>query len=599
MQKPITITSVEFKDFKAFLKYNIKFHKMNILVGPNNCGKSTIINAFRILALGIRQALHKRPSVISISGSILQGYSISEETLPMSIENIHTDYVATDTTVSFRLSNGNKLILLFPKSGGSYLITESQGRPISTPSAFRREYPITVDFVPVLGPVEHREAILTEETVRRNLATHKACRHFRNYWRYNPDNFQEFAELVKDTWPGMEVERPHRVSGTSELAMFCLENRMTREIYWAGFGFQIWCQLLTHIARAKKSTILIVDEPEIYLHPDVQRQLLNILRYCGPDIIIATHSAEIMGEADASEILLVDKGKNAAERLRDIEGVQAALDAIGSVQNITLTQLARTRNLLFFEGPDDFKIIRRFARKLGFVELASGNDITILTSGGFSAWERIKSLAWGFKSALKTKIRVGAIFDRDYWSREEGSSILSELNHHLELAHIHERKEIENYLLEIPVLERAFLKSLSERSKCSSDFLIKENVICKMLDRITSTMKSRVQAQYIAKRSSFLCHAKEDSATVTTQTITLFDRDWNSLDSRMSIVPGKEVLSLLRTEVRNKYSVNLSDYRIIDEFRIEEIPADIKLLIEHIEEYRVGLKQSATQALSL
>jgi hypothetical protein len=71
----------------------------------------------------------------------------------------------------------------------------------------------------------------------------------------------------------------------------------------------------------------------------VQRQLLGILRDVGPDILIATHSTEIMGEADPSEILLVDKSKGSAERLRDVEGVQAAMELVGSVQNITLTQL--------------------------------------------------------------------------------------------------------------------------------------------------------------------------------------------------------------------------------------------------------------------
>ena len=74
--------------------------------------------------------------------------------------------------------------------------------------------------------------------------------------------------------------------------MFCLEDRMTRELYWAGFGFQIWCQLLTHLCRAQDSSLVVIDEPEVYLHPDVQRQLIGILRELGPDVLLATHSTE-------------------------------------------------------------------------------------------------------------------------------------------------------------------------------------------------------------------------------------------------------------------------------------------------------------------
>ena len=90
--------------------------------------------------------------------------------------------------------------------------------------------------------------------------------------------------------------------------MFCLEDRMTRELYWAGFGFQIWCQLLTHVSRAKDATLLIVDEPEVYLHPDVQRQLLGILRDTGPDIVFATHSTDRGGQLGPHAAVRADAG---------------------------------------------------------------------------------------------------------------------------------------------------------------------------------------------------------------------------------------------------------------------------------------------------
>lgn len=176
-----------------------------------------------------------------------------------------------------------------------------------------------------MGPVEQEEEVLKVETVQRDLGTHRASRHFRNYWHHFPDGFEEFSQLVARTWPGMEIERPERRGISSKLSMFCKEKRITRELFWSGFGFQIWCQLLTHISRARDASILVVDEPEVYLHPDVQRQLLELLRTIGPDILLATHSSEVISDADPSEIALIDKTKRSAERLRDIEGVQHAL----------------------------------------------------------------------------------------------------------------------------------------------------------------------------------------------------------------------------------------------------------------------------------
>jgi len=61
---------------------------MNILVGPNNCGKSTIISAFRILDVGLRIAFSKRAVQIpSPGGGYTIGHRIPSESIPVTIEN--------------------------------------------------------------------------------------------------------------------------------------------------------------------------------------------------------------------------------------------------------------------------------------------------------------------------------------------------------------------------------------------------------------------------------------------------------------------------------------------------------------------------------
>lgn len=586
MRDKVNITSIEFKKFKAFTQYSVKLNNMNILVGPNNCGKSTIISAFRVLGVGIKQAFCKKPKMVKGPDRDSYGYPLSEESLPMAVENVHTDYEEVDTTITFRLSNGNKLVLYFPIEGGCNLIPDA-GVQINSPNKFKTYFPIKLEIIPVLGPLEQHEKVLTEDTVRKGQTTHRASRHFRNYWMYYPKGFDVFAELVKKTWPGMEIEVPKRIDLMSNgLTMFCKENRILREIYWSGLGFQVWCQILTHISRCHDATILIVDEPEVYLHPDVQRQLLTILKYAGPDIVIATHSTEIMGEADASEILLINKKKKAAERLRDIIGVQKALETVGSIQNITLTQLARNGRILFVEGFFDYKIIRRFARKLGLIELSSGNDITAFESGGFSSWDKIKSFAWGFKTTLNSDIHVGAIFDRDYWCEEELNEISNELNGKLDFAHIHKRKEIENYLLVPSVLERVLANSIKDREKRTGEQIEESETIYHILDRVSNEFVNESQSQYIARRIDYFKKSSQDSATITVGAIEKFNKKWKDLNLRMEIVPGKETLRLLRSELQRIYSVNITDAKIIDEFKKEEIPNELIELLFKIEGYR-------------
>jgi energy-coupling factor transporter ATP-binding protein EcfA2 len=590
MPSGVTITSIEFYNFKALNHFSVKLQRMNVLVGPNNSGKSTILSSLRVLAEGIRQGRSKTPDrVLGPDGDTI-GYRIPEKNLPISVENVHTDYEETDSKVIFRLSNRNVLQLFFPREGGCVLLTDAGGKPTRSAAEFRRNFPITIGIVPVLGPIEHEEQARDIETVRRGLATHRASSHFRNFWLHFPTGFDEFAQLVRDTWPGMDIQRPERTPMSSKLTMFATEERIDRELFWSGFGFQIWCQLLTHISRAAGDTLLVIDEPEIYLHPDVQRQLLGILRDAGPDVVLATHSTEMMGEADPSEILLVDKSRRSAQRLRDVVEVQAALDAMGSLQNITLTKLARNRKILFVEGDYDYRIIRRFAKQANYVGLATGNDLTIVESGGFGAWERVQSTAWGLNKMLSGgALQIAAVFDRDFFPQEELDHILGELRQDLDLAYIHSRKEIENYLLVPAVLERAFKKAITERQTRSGIELTVVKTIVEMLDQITRSLRNKIQAQYVSKRASYLGpRSPKDNSVITAETMEWFDVRWGDLNTRMEIVPGKEVLRILREQLQTLYSVNLTDAKIIDEFRRHEIPSDMLGLLQLLDRYRLG-----------
>jgi len=490
--------------------------------------------------------------LIGPSGRSFHGYEVSPEVVAVSLENSHTDYSDAETTITFRLSNSNGLELYFPRDGGCRLIPISQGRTVTTVAAFKAEYPVTVAVVPVLGRLEHEERLLEKETVQRNIESHLASRHFRNYWYHYPDNFEEFAELVTTTWPGMQILQPELVNARPQrLSMFCLESRITRETFWAGSGFQIWCQLLTHVVNGRGSTMLVVDEPEIYLHPDVQRQLVGILRRSGSDVVMASHSPEIIGEADPSEVVFVDKKRRAGQRLRDVEAVQTVLDQIGSSQNITLTRLARNRRVLFVEDEYDFGIIRRFAQRLGYTELASGSEVTAVPSNGFSSWERVHALGWGIPKILGQNLLIAVVYDRDYWSAEHIDDVCKKLEVSTALVHFHSRKEIENYLLVPSVFARALIDAVEERKERGEfkDHTVPtEQGVRALLAEITDCERSAVPAQYIARRQEFwrYSHSKLDLATAAQDTLQAIDNKWQTLEERMEIVPGKAILATLR-----------------------------------------------------
>lgn len=560
----------------------MSLHEMNILVGPNNCGKSTVLGACRALAGALRHANARRSEPITgIPGHTL-GWKIGNEILPISLENVRFDYEDQEATARFVFANGNSLVLHFPVDGGCVLVAEAK-RAIRTVTDFRREFPARVIHVPILGPAENEEPLVEKTTVQRTLGTHRASRHFRNFWYHLPDGFERFAELVESSWPGMTIEKPKIVSYREKrLAMFCHENRVARELFWAGFGFQVWCQLLTHVAQAKDATLFVLDEPETYLHPALQRQLLFMLREVDPDVLLATHSTELMSDADPAEIIVVDKTHPGGRRLASIEGVQEVLEAIGSVQNITLTELSRHRRVLFIEGDTDFRLIRRVARRLGYDRLAAAADVAPVALEGFSNWQRVKGAAWAIEKTLGAKLTLAVVCDRDYRCEAEIAEISRELKEHVKLVHFHARKEIENYLLVPAALQRAVEQYLREGTNLKEIPSIEA-----ILTEIAEELKTLTQSRFLAKWTDYHGGRRKDITTVTQEALEAFNLAWSTLDGRLAVIPGKNALARLRTRFQ-VMGINLTDARIVAVMHTDEIGSDLKRLIVELDAFGSG-----------
>lgn len=153
------ISRIELENFKAFSHFSLHLQERNILLGPNNAGKSTIIGALRALDSGIRTAHSRAPSEIFIGEERHVGWRVPENSIPMSLENVHTNYSSEHSVVKFFLDNRNQVRLIFPAEGGCVLIPDVRGDYVYTASAFKKHFPIALSTVPVLGPLEHREAL--------------------------------------------------------------------------------------------------------------------------------------------------------------------------------------------------------------------------------------------------------------------------------------------------------------------------------------------------------------------------------------------------------------------------------------------------------
>lgn len=579
---------VHFHNFKAFEDFTLNIRSFNILVGPNNAGKSTIIAAFRILAAGLRRANARRASLLHRSGGATMAHRVDLGPLSVAGENVFFNYDDDEpATVRFDLSNKYSLTLYFPERDTCYLIPDALGHACEAPSQFRQLFDCPVGFVPVLGPVEADEQLYNEEAARLALFNYRAARNFRNIWWYFKEAFPRFQEAVRSTWPGMDVKRPELdTSGEKPLLrMYCPEERIDREIVWSGFGFQVWCQMLTHLIQAREASIFLIDEPDIYLHSDLQRQLVGLLRTLGPDILVATHSTEIITEAEPGEIVLINKKRRHAKRIVDQGEIEAVFRELGSNANPILTQLAKTKRAVFVEG-QDFQILSQFARRLGFDRVATRASFAVMTMEGFNP-ERAKTLKEGVELTLGSKVRSVAVLDRDFRSSSECEFLAKQGKDFNEWVRIHQRKEIENFLLVPAALDRAIQRRIADREKRTGSKCSNPRSAMDMLDAFKKEQRTYILSRHIEFSKRFETkHGKKLHADVLTeQAIEGFEKNWATDEGVFGMLPGKSALSTINRELQESCSVSITPSGIISAMKDDEVPLEMRSLVADLDKF--------------
>jgi len=168
------------------------------------------------------------------------------------------------------------------------------------------------------------------------------------------------------------------------------------------------------------------------------------------------------------------------------------------------------------------------------------------------------------------------------------ASVKRELSRFAVLAHIHERKELENYLLEAAGVERALKRQIQERNKRSDDKVEYKEEVQAIFEALSEPLKHRVSAQFLARRSSFE-KAKNpalDPATITQRLLEAFEAIWSDWSQRQKMIPGKEFLSELNCHLQDHYRVTLTPTAIIAAMHVDEVPQEIQVLVDLLEEFR-------------
>lgn len=565
------ITSVSLKNFRGFSEHKIRFKGRTVVVGKNNAGKSTLVEALRIISLVLDRvptATVRSPPSWADAPLAHKGIKPSTENIGVQKEALFHRYgnppaiidatFASDVSVRIYVGPDVDIHAVFFNSSRKVCLSAAEIKSLTLPS---------VKILLQIGPLREDEAMLREEYVRQSVSSVRASLHFRNQIFYSPGKKASLNQILEETWPGVVVSAVERqkVERDEILRLIVRDTDFSSEVAWMGSGLQMWLQMAWFLARYGDSDCLIFDEPDVYMHADVQRRLVRLLhtKDRSAQIIIATHSPEIISEFEPDSVLLVDKSRDTSHYAADSSAAQAVLSALGSVHSLGFSRLATYGCILFVEG-DDVQNLKRMQNVLDAYSRVPVDVIPAMSLGSWSALSSAVGVGLMMRELKVSGVGGLVIVDRDY--RTDG--VVDEQRRCVERAglkfHVWKRKEIENYFI-IP----------DAIARCVSDFTrtrVESAVIQGLVKKLCDAMKDDLLAALTDEIW------KEDRArgpgSASVQAKKIIEANWSS-GTEHHVVSGKTLLSRLFQELNSEYKINLSIGKIAEFIHSDELDQEV------------------------
>lgn len=486
--------------------------------------------------------------------------------------------------INIKIENGSILKMNIPPDGDIECYLVSDVRVQRSSGVLKRAFPLDIVIVPTLSPLEQNEELVTEETVERNRFGRLASRSFRTFWYRQIDSeFEAFADLVALGWPGLRIQKPvlERADGKTIVRMYFRDGPKVREVQWAGFGFQVWMQTMMHLRNAGQNSVLVLDEPDVYLHPDLQHRLLKIVSQRVGQYFIATHSTEIINDVDPSDVLILRPGARSAKRIRSEDDFSSVYDAIGSSENAQFARLARTKKVLYVEG-QDIRLLAKLGKIAGDSEFLSDSSVTLMKTDGFANWTRVSTSAWVFKQFFEFEVKVASLFDRDYRSDAEVQEFVDELKGSDVLCFVLPFKEIENLLLVPEAIKGAVAKHARGQLPPGWEARI-ESIYDSVIEGFKEQTSHKIAAKFV--EHELTKKPKSNVPSIFSSALEEFGINWKQPEFRRAKIPGKEAFSNIVKAIQAEFGVTVTETRVIDEMSLADISPVIRKIFKDFDSY--------------
>ena len=582
------IKKVELNKFKRLNNKTIELHDgMTIVAGGNNSGKSTILHALAVWEFCKTVLLYEKSPKAIFQGFTGDGYGISlDDFTPINIPSFRYLWTNLKITTGYSLTincfwddtrGREKHLKIGLVDNHDQLFIKNVESTV-----LEGDYIPHVAYLPTFAGIGRKEewhsvalrnryigqglagAVLRNQIMELHLVNSNYREKHKNtsgrlsradlqYLRDN-DPFELLQHVIFSIFNGVlypkkfnpefhtHVSVNFRKGSMVNNRFVPFSNYSERDIMVEGSGFLQWLSVYTFALSPGVDTLLL-DEPDAHLHCSLQGELFahltEIASKMHKQVLIATHSPEVIKSFDYEKILFID-GTRISYLNTDDTKVRI-LSGLGTDYFPLLNQIETNKNLLFVENQSDAIFLKEFCNKY-----SRWPDNLAIWPLAKKHQER-KVLFLSLKDQI-SDLKCLSLSDRDEKNYNDINSDLSlrgvsDLNEGGGLRYRTWRRwEMESYLFCKPAIVRLIM---------AKNLDINETDAISQFDSFLSSVGLVYPLDY-----------KKSDKTLSNG--RLFDSD------------AKEMLSPLCTHF------NINKYEIAKEMRADEIFDDVRTLIDEV-----------------
>ena len=368
---------LEIENFKRFGgRQRIELDHPAVLIGPNNCGKTSAIQALALWSQAVRTWYDVRKDSTAKERTATALNRLNIVAVPVQRTRFfwhNTQVRAGSKDISLVITVGvefqGKVVALsmrFRNQGDELVYCNPDAAVAGDLALMKHAAALRVELLYPMSGLETEEPLLQPGRIDVLLGQGQTAQVLRNLClivhRSSKDDWHRVASLMHRLFNVTLSDPQETTRGSVELQYRQPGVKEALDVSSAGRGFQQMLLIFAYL-YSHKGSVLLVDEPDAHLEILRQKQVYVLLRDIasenGSQVVVVTHSEVILDEAlDINLTLLLDGRADDLARKQDIRN---SLKHFGAEHYVK----ARERGyVLYVEGGTDVDMLRALAERL-------------------------------------------------------------------------------------------------------------------------------------------------------------------------------------------------------------------------------------------